>query len=128
MTRKNRTNEPSSPGGGKHRQRQPWPLDVRLAVARAVVEEHLSARRAAAMMGLGIKTQSRRKVRYHQILFRRCASLRRPREAVQARLGMVRVPDKSTSFLRPERRSLSVRAMLELGRGSTTRACSTKAL
>ena len=56
MTRKQRTSGTSAGDGVRRPSRQAWPTDVRLAVARAVVDQHLSTREVAKRFGVGYTT------------------------------------------------------------------------
>lgn len=60
MTHKNRTYGEASRGGGRLTRRVPWPMDARLAVARAVVEQYQRVREVAEQFGVAFTTAPHR--------------------------------------------------------------------
>lgn len=56
MTNKNETRNPPQGNTGKHSRGQDWPVDVRIALARGVTDEGLSARQVARQLGVPYTT------------------------------------------------------------------------
>lgn len=64
MGRGGQTGERGSADAGGRRPRQPWPLEVRLRVARAVVEEGMAVAAVARAVGIGTTTAAEWVKRY----------------------------------------------------------------